>query len=88
MGSTRSLAAFVTEARAFAKPVFILHGDSHRERVDHPLVDLATDQPVPNVTRIETFGSPNVGWVKITFDPADPAFASVEPHPVLGQGAS
>ena len=78
------LAALVTEARAFAKPVVILHGDSHRYRVDNPLVDPATGQPVPNVTRIETYGSPNVGWVRLTFDPAAPTFATAEPHEVLG----
>lgn len=77
------LAALATEARAFAKPVVILHGDSHVYRFDNPLVDPATGQPVPNVTRIETFGSPNVGWVRVTLDPAAPTFASAEPHQVL-----
>jgi len=86
-GFDRLLAAFVVEAKAFAKPVVILHGDSHRQRFDHPLVDPVTGEPVPNVARVETFGSPNVGWVKLTFDPADPTFVSVEPHAVSGPGA-
>jgi len=80
------LAALATEARSFAKPVVILHGDSHRYRTDHPLVDAATGQPVSNVTRIETFGSPTVGWVEVRFDPADPAFVAVRPHLVAGPG--
>jgi hypothetical protein len=80
------LAALATEAEAFAKPVVILHGDSHRYRTDHPLLDPATGQAVPNVTRIESFGSPTVGWVRVTFDPADPAFVSAQPHPVAGPG--
>ncbi|HEX3623539.1 MAG TPA: hypothetical protein VHT97_14590 [Acidimicrobiales bacterium] len=87
-GFDKLLAAFVSEAKAFGKPVVILHGDSHRERFDHPLVDPATGQPVPNVTRVETFGSPNVGWVKVTFDPADPVFVSIVPHAVAGPAAS
>jgi hypothetical protein len=77
------LTALATEATAFAKPVVVLHGDSHKYRADTPLVDLATGRPVTNVTRIETFGSPNVGWVRVTFDPASPAFVSAEPHSVL-----
>lgn len=77
------LATLAAEARAFPKPVVVLHGDSHRERFDRPLVDPATGQAVPNVARVETFGSPTVGWVKVILDPADPAFVSVEPHLVL-----
>jgi hypothetical protein len=77
------LAALVAEARAFAKPVIVLHGDSHRQRTDRPLVDRTTGQPVANVTRVETFGSPVVGWVKVIFDPQSPAFVDAEPHPVL-----
>jgi hypothetical protein len=80
------LAAVASEARAFARPVVILHGDSHRYRVDHPLLDPATGQPIPNLTRVESFGSPSVGWVRVTFDPADPAFVSVQPHLVAGPG--
>ncbi len=80
------LAAFAAEAKAFAKPVVIMHGDSHRYRFDHPLVDPATGRPVPNVTRVETFGSPDVGWVKVTLDPAGSTFVSVEPHAVTGPG--
>lgn len=79
-GFDRLLEAFVAEAKAFAKPVVILHGDSHLHRVDRPLIDPATGQPVPNVTRVETFGSPSVGWVRLTFDPAGSTFVAVEPH--------
>jgi hypothetical protein len=83
-GFDKLLAAFVAEAKAFGKPVVIMHGDSHQYRFDHPLLDPATGQPVPNVTRVESFGSPNVGWVEVTFDPSSPAFVSVVPHPVAG----
>jgi hypothetical protein len=85
-GFDRLLAAFAAEAKAFAKPVVILHGDSHRFRTDHPLLDPDTGQPVPNVTRVESFGSPSVGWVKVTLDTADPAFVSVAQHLVAGPG--
>jgi len=55
--------ALVKQARAFAKPVLFIHGDTHRYRVDRPLAD------VPNLVRLETFGSPHVGWVRVTVDP-------------------
>jgi hypothetical protein len=74
------LAALVAEAKAYARPVLVVHGDSHEFVHDQPLIDPATAQPVPNVTRVETFGSPDVGWVQITIDPASPATPKVEPR--------
>lgn len=85
-GFDQLLAAFAAEAKAFTKPVVILHGDSHRFRTDHPLLDPGTGQPVANVTRVESFGSPSVGWVDVTLDPGDPAFVSVAQHLVAGPG--
>ena len=82
-GFDRLLAALVEQAARFARPVVVVHGDSHRFRHDRPLVDPATGRPVPNVVRVETYGSPLVGWVEVTVDPgaADPVRA--EGHPVL-----
>ena len=56
--------ALVKRVREFAKPVLLIHGDTHRYRVDQPLAD------APNLIRLETFGSPHVGWVRVTVDPA------------------
>jgi hypothetical protein len=57
---------FVTQldgaARRFRKPLLLVHGDTHTYRVDHPM---------PGVTRLETYGSPFVGWVKVTVAPGD-----------------
>ena len=55
---------------AFGKPVILIHGDTHRYRVDHPLIDPATHKPVENFTRIESFGSPFVDWINVSVDPA------------------
>lgn len=49
-------------AARLAKPVLLVHGDTHTWRVDYPL---------PGVTRVETYGSPFVGWVKVTIAPGD-----------------
>jgi len=66
------LAALARETRAFAKPVVLVHGDSHVPRVDQPLEDPATGRALENFTRVETFGSPDIQWVRATVDPNDP----------------
>ena len=82
-GFDRFLAALADEATLFARPVVLIHGDSHRFVHDQPLVD-RDGQKVANVTRVETFGSPDVGWVEVTLDPTDPAALRVEPRLVEG----
>ena len=57
------------QSAAFGQPVVLLHGDSHEFRVDRPLADPASGRPIANFMRIETFGSPVVGWVQIAIDP-------------------
>jgi hypothetical protein len=71
-GYDKLLGAFVGEAKAFGKPVLIGHGDSHRLQFDQPLLDPSSRQIVPNVWRAESFGSPDVGWVRITVDVHNP----------------
>jgi hypothetical protein len=51
------------------KPVLYVHGDGHRYRVDQPLRDLLTHDRIESFTRVEVFGSPTVGWVRISVDP-------------------
>ena len=75
------LAEIRAVARALPKPVLLVHGDTHSYRVDAPFTD-AVGQPVPNITRVETYGSPIVGWVKVTVDPSDPRLFAFEPHVV------
>jgi hypothetical protein len=60
-----------TETREFAGEVVLIHGDTHRFRVDQPLIDPATQRPVANFTRIEVFGSPNINWVRVRVDETD-----------------
>jgi Calcineurin-like phosphoesterase len=66
---------------AFGKPVVLTHGDSHYTRVDKPLLAATTDsgpQSVENFTRVETFGSPNVHWLRVTVDKKDANVFRVE----------
>jgi len=61
----------------FAKPVVLVHGDSHYFRVDKPLLD-ANGNRIEWFTRLETpgdnqqSGSNDVQWVKVTVDSGDP----------------
>ncbi len=60
-------------ADAFTRPILLLHGDTHRFRVDRPLTDRA-GRPYAHVTRVESFGWPfTASWVRIGYEPDDPA---------------
>jgi hypothetical protein len=59
-------------ATALGKPVLLVHGDTHRFR---------WDRPHPAFRRLESFGSPGVGWVHVTVHPDAPERFSVEPNP-------
>ncbi|MBI4195396.1 MAG: metallophosphoesterase [Betaproteobacteria bacterium] len=56
------------ETLAFAGEVVLIHGDTHRFRVDRPLLNPQTRRPLANFTRIEVFGSPSVNWVRVRVD--------------------
>ena len=62
---------------AFGKPVVLVHGDTHHFRVDQPLHDPATLKRVDQFTRIESFGSPFVDWIKVSIDPENPKLFSI-----------
>jgi hypothetical protein len=64
--------------RALGKPLLLVHGDTHNYQVDQPFLD-ATGAAIANITRVETYGSPIVGWVKVTVDPGDPRLFAFEP---------
>ena len=64
-------AQLVKEAKAFGKPVVLVHGDTHSYQLNQPVKD-ATGALVANITRLETPGSPFLGWVRATVDANDP----------------
>jgi hypothetical protein len=67
-GYTRFLDRLMEAAKSYPGQVLLVHGDTHFFKVDKPLVDQA--HPIPNITRLETFGSPNANWVRVDVDPA------------------
>lgn len=81
-GKAQLFEPFVRELAAagerLGKPVLFIHGHTHLYRFDTPFLD-AAGQPLANPARVETFGSPFVGWEKVIVDPDDPRIFRVEP---------
>jgi len=73
------------ETLAFAGQVVLVHGDSHHQQINQPLLDAAGRHVVNNFTRVETFGSPFMGWIKGTVDASDPRVFSFSPRPWRAQ---
>jgi hypothetical protein len=67
------------ETQRWAKPVVLVHGDTHQQQINQPLKD-AQGKTVPNFTRVETYGSPFMGWTKVTVDPHSKGVFSFEPR--------
>jgi len=70
-------------ALKFGKPVLFVNGDSHLYKLDKPLADPATGEPIPNFTRVVVFGSPQTRWIRAGIDPSTPQLFEVSPVPQL-----
>jgi len=81
-GYTNFLAKLVEETKAFTGQVLFVHGDTHFFKLDKPL--MSQSDMLENFTRLETFGSPNVHWVKVTVDPKARELFSI--HPMIVKG--
>ncbi len=73
------LAQVAAGAKRLGKPLLFVHGHTHTYRYDQPFRD-ARGVPAANARRLETFGSPVVGWVRVTVDPNEAELFRVEPH--------
>lgn len=76
------LSALELEVEAFELPVVLVHGDTHFFRIDKPLFSAASGRIVENFTRVETFGSPYVHWVRVIVDSSDPGVFTFKPEVV------
>jgi len=71
-GSSPALVARLKKrAAAFRKPVMLVHGDTHRYKLDNPWKE------VRNLTRLETFPTFTPEWVKVIVNPAGPTVFTV-----------
>jgi len=68
-------------ALKFGKPVLFVNGDTHLYKLDQPLADPATGQPLQNFTRVVVFGSPQTRWIRAGIDPGSPRLFQVSPAP-------
>lgn len=71
--------ALAEVAARLRKPVLFVHGDTHQYRFDTPFRD-ASGTPLANPTRLEVYGSPFVGWVKVDVDATRPLIFTAVPH--------
>lgn len=67
----------VQETEQFNGQVLLVHGDTHFFKMDKPLH--GPTRTLPNLTRLQTFGSPNMHWVKVNVNPKRPGLFDVEP---------
>jgi len=67
-------------AQRWGKPVLIIHGDSHKFKLDQPFT--LNRQPLANITRLIVPGASDVRAVKVTVQPgAALAFEMISPAP-------
>jgi hypothetical protein len=81
-GYSNFLNALSEETGAFDGQVVLVHGDTHFFKVDKPL--FSQSNLLKNFNRVETFGSPNLHWVKVNVDPRGRNVFSFEPMIVPG----
>ncbi len=67
----------VAETENFAGQVLLVHGDTHFYKVDKPLY--SPTKLLPNLTRVQTFGSPLIHWVQVTVEPNNPNVFAINP---------
>jgi hypothetical protein len=68
--------AIADAARAYRKPVLLVHGDEHVYEVEPGYAGVA------NLTRLETFGETATQWLRVTADPKAPGVFSWQPRTV------
>lgn len=76
-GYTNFLNALVAETESYKGQVLIVHGDTHFFKLDKPLY--SPTKVLPNLTRLQTFGSPSIHWVRVMVDPASANVFTIEP---------
>lgn len=63
------LETLANECATYDKPVLLLHADEHRYRLESGFRPRKDADPIPNLTRVETFGASDFHAVFVTVDP-------------------
>ena len=76
-GFRNFMAQLANETAHFDGQVLFVHGDTHFFKLDKPLY--SPTKLLPNFTRLQTFGSPSLHWVKVHVDVNSADVFRVEP---------
>jgi hypothetical protein len=76
-GFRNFMAQLVKETEQFGGQVLFVHGDTHFFKLDKPLY--SPTKLLPNFTRLQTFGSPSLHWVKVHVDVKSADVFRIEP---------
>jgi hypothetical protein len=77
VGYRHFMSKLAEQSKDFKGEVLFVHGDTHFFKLDKPLS--SPTQLLPNFTRLQTFGSPSLHWVKVTVNPSNVNVFQVEP---------
>jgi hypothetical protein len=67
----------IKHTEQFSGQVLLVHGDTHFFKIDKPLY--SPTKMLANLTRLQTFGSPHLHWVKVTVDPTSQSIFQIQP---------
>jgi hypothetical protein len=76
-GYRNFIAKTIEQTEKFNGQVLLVHGDTHFFKVDKPLY--SPTKLLPNFTRLQTFGSPSLHWVRVTVNPDTEQLFQIEP---------
>lgn len=68
------------ETARFEGQVVLVHGDTHISQIDQPMRD-QSGKTLANLTRVETFGYPLMGWTQGIIDTENPRLFRFAPQP-------
>ena len=69
--------AVIAQTEQFSGQVLLVHGDTHFFKVYKPLY--SPTKVLANLTRLKTFGSPLIHWVRVTVDIKNPNVFTIQP---------
>ena len=78
-GFRNFMSKLTAQTEQFKGQVLFVHGDTHFFKMDKPLY--IPTKLLPNFTRLQTFGSPTLHWVRVTVDAASEQVFTI--HPVI-----
>ena len=79
-GFRQTIKAIRRGARAFDRPVLVVHGDKHRLLIDQPLtVSKTAERPLDGVIRLQVMGGEQINAVVVTVDPSTAPLFSFRP---------